>query len=189
VSRRLRHAAAAALVLAGMAAILAALGRAWWCAAGDAGLWSGDVWSRHNSQHLVDPYTFTHVLHGLVFYAGVWLLVPRAVGALGRWWIGFGLEVGWEILENTDALIERYRGTTVSLDYFGDSIANAIGDVLAYVVGWGLAGLLPVWTSVALFAAVEGMLMLWIRDGLLLNVLMLVYPLDALRRWQTGGGS
>jgi hypothetical protein len=183
---RWRHAVAAVGVLAAMAAILGAMGRSWWCAAGDANLWSSDVWSRHNSQHFVDPYTFTHVLHGLVFYALGWLILRRVVGPVGRWWVGFGLEVGWEVLENTDVLIERYRGTTVSLDYFGDSIANAIGDVLAYVVGWWLAGVLPVWTSLAVFLVVDGVLMLWIRDGLLLNGLMLVYPLEAVQRWQTG---
>lgn len=182
---RWRHAVGAAIVLAAMAATLSAMGRSWWCAAGDTALWSGDVWSRHNSQHLVDPYTFTHVLHGLVFYALVWGLLRRVTGPLGRWWAGFGLEVGWEVVENTDALIERYRGTTVSLHYFGDSIANSVGDVLAYVVGYWLAGVVPVWTSVAVFVLVDGVLALWIRDGLVLNVLMLLYPIEAIQSWQT----
>ncbi len=178
------HAVLAALVLAVMAATLAAMGRAWWCAAGDTSLWSSEVWSRHNSQHLADPYTFTHVLHGLVFYAGVWLLVGGRAGVAARWWLGFAAEVAWEILENTDALIERYRGTTVSLDYFGDSIVNAIGDVLAYVVGYWIAGVVPVWASIAAFVLVDGMLALWIRDGLVLNALMLLYPSETIRAWQ-----
>lgn len=180
-----RHALAAAVVVAAMAAILTAMGRTWWCAAGDTNLWSSEVWSRHNSQHLVDPYTFTHALHGLVFYALVWLAVGSRVGTVVRWWIGFGVEVAWEVLENTDALIERYRGTTVSLDYFGDSIVNSIGDVLAYVAGYWFAGVVPVLASIATFVAVDVALVLWIRDSLVLNVVMLLYPIEALREWQS----
>jgi hypothetical protein len=184
---RRRHALGAVAVVAGMAAILAAMGRTWWCAAGDTNLWSSEVWSRHNSQHLVDPYTFTHVLHGLVFYALVWLAVGGRVGAVARWWLGFAIEVAWEVLENTDALIERYRGTTVSLDYFGDSVVNSIGDVLAYVAGYWLAGVVPVWASVATFVVVDLALVAWIRDSLVLNVVMLLFPIEALREWQSRG--
>lgn len=187
MTRRLGgHAVAAAVVVAVMAAILAAMGRTWWCAAGDTDLWSSQVWSRHNSQHLVDPYTFTHVLHGLVFYALVWLVAGGRAGTAARWWIGFAIEVAWEVLENTDALIERYRGTTVSLDYFGDSVANSIGDVLAYVAGYWLAGVVPVLVSIATFVVVDVTLVLWIRDSLVLNVVMLLVPIEALREWQSG---
>lgn len=182
---RWRHAVAAAAVLAAMAAILGAMGRTWWCAAGDTNLWSSEVWSRHNSQHLVDPYTFTHVLHGLVFYALVWLVVRGRASGVVRWWIGFAIEVAWEVLENTDAVIERYRGTTVSLDYFGDSIVNSMGDVLAYVAGYWAAGVIPVWASIATFVAVDLALVLWIRDSLVLNVVMLLHPIEALREWQS----
>ena len=180
-----RHVLAAAVVVAAMAAILAAMGRSWWCAAGDSNLWSSEVWSRHNSQHLVDPYTFTHVLHGLVFYALVWLVVRGRAGGVVRWWIGFAIEVAWEVIENTDALLERYRGTTVSLDYFGDSIVNSIGDVLAYVAGYWVAGVIPVWASIVTFVLVDGALVLWIRDSLVLNVVMLLFPIEALREWQS----
>lgn len=187
MTRRLGgHAVAAAVVVAVMAAILAAMGRTWWCAAGDTDLWSSQVWSRHNSQHLVDPYSFTHVLHGLVFYALVWLVAGGRAGTAARWWIGFAIEVAWEVLENTDALIERYRGTTVSLDYFGDSIVNSVGDVLAYVAGYWLAGVVPVLVSIATFVVVDVTLVVWIRDSLVLNVVMLLVPIEALREWQSG---
>lgn len=187
MTRRLGgHAVAAAVVVAVMAAILAAMGRTWWCAAGDTDLWSSEVWSRHNSQHLVDPYSFTHVLHGLVFYALVWLVAGGRAGTAARWWIGFAIEVAWEVLENTDALIERYRGTTVSLDYFGDSIVNSVGDVLAYVAGYWLAGVVPVLVSIATFVVVDVTLVVWIRDSLVLNVVMLLVPIEALREWQSG---
>jgi uncharacterized protein DUF2585 len=183
----LAHVVAVVLVLAAVAAILAAMGRAWWCRAGDGGLWAGDVWSRHNSQHFLDPYAFTHVLHGLVFYALVWAVFRRHAGAVGRAWIGFLLEAAWEVIENTDVVIGRYRAATISLDYYGDSVANSIGDILSYGVGYALAGVLPVWVSVATFVLVDGLLVLWIRDSLLLNVLMLVHPIEAVRQWQAHG--
>lgn len=186
--RILVQAVAAAAVLGVLALTLAAMGRSWWCRAGDGGLWAGDVWSRHNSQHLVDPYTFTHVLHGLVFYAAVWAMLRRRATPAGRAWVAFLLEAGWEIVENTDAVIERYRAATISLDYFGDSVANSLGDVLAFVVGYAAAGVMPVWVSAAAFCFVDGALLFWIRDSLLLNVVMLLHPIDAIRRWQARGG-
>ena len=185
---------AAVGVLVLVAAALRAMGREWWCRAGDISLWSGEVFSRHNSQHLVDPYTFTHVLHGVAFYAVVWAVfrrvaspTGRALSPTGRAWIGFGLEAAWEVIENTDAVIERYRAATISLDYYGDSVANSIGDIVSYVVGYAAAAVLPVWVSAVGFFVVDGLLVLWIRDSLLLNVLMLVHPVDAVRRWQSRG--
>ncbi|MCC6765070.1 MAG: DUF2585 family protein [Deltaproteobacteria bacterium] len=188
-TRLVRHAAGAVAVLAVMAGALAAMGRVWWCRAGDPHLWSGadEILSRHNSQHLVDPYAFTHVLHGLVFYALVWVVLRGRAGATGRAWAGFLLEVAWEILENTDAVIGRYRTATIALDYYGDSIANSVADVVAYLAGYGLAAVLPVQASVAAFVLVDGALALWIRDGLVLNVWMLLWPIAAVLRWQSGG--
>jgi hypothetical protein len=174
-------------VLALVATALRAMGRPWWCRAGDASLWSGEVFSPHNSQHLVDPYTFTHVLHGVALYALVWIVFRRCAGPVGRAWIGLGLEVAWEVIENTDAVIERYRAATISLDYYGDSVANSLGDIVAYGVGYATAAVLPTWVSVVGFFAVDGLMVLWIRDSLLLNVLMLVHPIDAMARWQSRG--
>ena len=181
------HVAAALAVLVAVAAALAAMGRVWWCRAGDSALWSADVVSRHNSQHLADPYTFTHVLHGLLFYAGVWAIFRRVASPVGRAWIAFLIEAAWEVVENTDAVIARYRAATISLDYYGDSIANSISDILAFVLGYWAAGVMPVAVSVVGFFVVDGILILWIHDGLLLNVLMLVHPIEAVREFQLRG--
>jgi hypothetical protein len=174
-------------VLAIVAAALAAMGRAWWCRAGDTSLWSGEVFSRHNSQHLADPYTFTHVLHGLLFYALAWAAFRRVASPIGRAWIALLAEAAWEVIENTDAVIERYRAATISLDYYGDSVANSVSDVVAFMVGYWAAGVLPIAVSVASFFLVDVALVVWIHDSLLLNVLMLVHPIEAVRQFQMRG--
>jgi hypothetical protein len=184
---RLRHVAALALVLAAAATVLRAMGRPWWCLAGDPALWSGDVWSRHNSQHLVDPYAFTHVLHGVAFYGLLWLLFRGSASPLARFAIGTAVEVGWEIVENTNAMIDRYRSVTISLGYSGDSVANSLGDVSSFVLGYLAASALPVAVSAAGFFLVDAILVWWIRDSLLLNVLMLVHPIDVIKAWQSAG--
>jgi hypothetical protein len=181
--------AAGALIVAlgAMAVVLAAFGRPWWCEAGDVRLWSGDVWSRHNSQHLVDPYSITHALHGIALYGLLWTTLRRIAGPLARMSIGTGIEIAWEVVENTDTMIERYRATTISLDYYGDSIVNSVGDVFSFVLGYLGASVLPVWVSALGFLVVDGLLVLWIRDSLLLNVLMLLHPIEAVKAWQMGG--
>jgi hypothetical protein len=164
---------------------LALLGRRAWCACGSLALWWSDVASAHNSQHLFDPYSFTHALHGLLLYAALRL-------ALGQRWpaqrllLALAAEVGWEVLENTDAVINAYRQSTVSLGYYGDSIANSLGDVLACAAGYTAAALAPAWLCALTFAAVEVALLATIRDSLLLNVLMLLHPIAALKQWQLG---
>jgi hypothetical protein len=183
---RWRHLAAMIVLLAATAVVLSAFGRPWWCKAGDARLWSGDIWSRHNSQHLVDPYTVTHALHGLALYGVLWLFLGRLVRPIGRAALGIAIETAWEVIENTDAMIERYRAATISLDYYGDSVANSLGDVIAFAVGYLGATVLPASVSVVGFFVVDGMLVLWIRDSLLLNVLMLLYPVEWVKAWQMG---
>ena len=187
--RRLRapHLVLLALLLAAMTTSLAAMGRPWWCGAGDASLWSGDVWSRHNSQHLVDPYSITHVLHGIGLYGVLWFCLRRFTSPAVRALLAVGVEITWEVVENTNAMIERYRAATISLDYYGDSIANSLGDVASFTVGYFAASVLPVWLSVAGFVVVDGLLVLWIRDSLALNILMLIHPIDAVKAWQAGG--
>ena len=148
--------------------------------------WAWDIWSAHNSQHLIDPYTFTHALHGVLYYA----LLRVVLGA--RWpstraLLAVSAEVAWEIIENTNAVIESYRESTIALNYFGDSIVNSLGDVGAFVLGYTAAMCIPVWMSVVGFTAVEGALLLAIRDGLLLNILMLLHPIQAIKVWQMGG--
>lgn len=162
------------------------MGQPWWCAQGDPGPWSSAVNSAHNSQHLADPYTLTHVLHGFGFYMAVWALLAEAVPQRRRFLVAMAAEAAWELFENTDFVIERYRDATISLDYFGDSIINSLGDIVACAVGYLAAMAFPVWASAASFAAIEVLLLLWIRDSLLLNILMLVWPIDAIKSWQMG---
>lgn len=168
----------------GMALLLFAQGRIWWCKLGDYSIYVNDAWkSSHTSQHLLDPYTFTHVLHGVAFF---WItsLILSKLSIHWRFLIATVAEAAWEVFENSNYIIEKYRENTASLDYFGDSIANSIGDVLACTAGFAIAAKLGRWGSLAFFVAVELILMFWIRDGLLLNILMLIYPLDGIKQWQ-----
>jgi hypothetical protein len=182
-----RHAASIAVIMALGAFILHGMGQALWCRGGQTFLWASSIWSEHNSQHLADPYTFTHVLHGVLLYGLLWVLLRNRVGVAWRGVIAIGLQVGWEILENTDLVIQRYRETTISLNYYGDSVGNSLGDITACLLGYTLAAVFPAWVSVAGFVAVDVALLFWIRDSLLLNVIMLVWPIEAVRTWQMGG--
>jgi hypothetical protein len=180
-----RSAAALGVVLGGTALVLHAMGRGWWCKCGEPDLFSWHVWSRHNSQHVIDPYTFSHVLHGLAFY-GLGFLLVRTRPFWERLSVALVLEAAWEIAENTDRVIERYREATISLDYFGDSVINSLADVLACAAGFLLAAAVPAWLSMSLFVATEVAMVLSIRDCLMLNVVMLLYPIDAIKEWQMG---
>ena len=161
-------------------------GRIWWCKCGSWAPVSIAVQSPHNSQHLFDAYSFSHVLHGILFFGLLWFFRNKLSLNI-RAAIAASVEIGWEMLENSPVIINRYREATVSLGYTGDSIANSLGDIGSFIVGFYLARKLGLWWSVALFLAVE-LSMLWlIRDNLTLNVLMLLWPIDAIRRWQAGG--
>lgn len=160
-------------------------GRVWWCACGQALLWAGKVWSSHNSQHLFDPYSFTHLLHGFVFCALLAWSFPR-ISAVWRLCFAVSMEALWEVIENSSFIIERYRETTAALSYHGDSIANSLGDIFSCSIGFVIAWQLGWKRSLAVFAAVEIILLLWIRDSLLLDALMLLYPVEAIKAWQLG---
>jgi hypothetical protein len=160
-----------------------AMGRRPWGIAGIPGLWSGSIWSEHNSQYFLDPYSFTHVLHGVMFYA-LLSLTFRNMPVISRLVIAAGLEAGWEVLENSTFIIERYRAETISLNYFGDSIVNSMGDILACITGFILASRLPVRVTIIGTIAVEVLLALLIRDNLTLNLVMLIHPSHAIRMWQ-----
>ena len=156
------------------------------CKCGYVRLWHGVPLSSENSQHISDWYTFSHIIHGFAFYGLTWLVARRQ--SLGRRLVmSVLLECGWEVFENTDFVINRYREVTISLDYYGDSVLNSVCDALSMVAGFFVAAHLPMWGTLLLTLGLEAFVGYSIRDNLLLNILMLLYPLDAIKRWQAGG--
>ena len=158
-------------------------GRSFWCPAGDLALWSFDVWSQHNSQHLLDWYTPSHISHGLLFFLFFQWILSENLKVYAFSFAVF-LESAWEVLENSDFIINRYREATMALDYFGDSILNSIADIAWCALGFYVASKLKVWQTLLIFVGFELFTLYFIRDNLTLNVIMLIYPIDAIKMWQ-----
>lgn len=178
-------------VLALVLAILLAMHRPAMCDCGTIKLWHGVVQSSENSQHITDWYSPSHLIHGLLFYFFAHILWRRwrLFGGLPARWalpIAVAFEGFWEVLENTPFIINRYREVTVSWGYVGDSIVNSMSDIGWMIVGFLLASRLPAWASVVLGVALELFTLAMIRDNLTLNVLMLLWPVDAIVQWQAG---
>ena len=153
---------------------------------GKFGWWDGNIWSSENSQRLADPYSFSHIVHGILFYAVLWLVAPK-LSVRHRLLIALALEAGWEMLENSPFIINRYREATISLGYVGDSVLNSLSDILMMTIGFLFAFRVPWRVSVAAVIIMEIGCALWVRDNLTLNIIMLIHPFDAIKHWQMAG--
>jgi hypothetical protein len=185
MSRRLTTASVLA-AFAAVAAIELWLGRLPLGPDGRFGWWESDIWSREQSQRFADPYSLTHVVHGLAFYAVLWRVARRAP-APSRFLAAVAIESAWEVLENSPLIIDRYRAVTISLGYVGDSVLNSLSDVLMMMLGYWFAASRGIAASIALAVGSEIGLAFWVRDNLALNLIMLIYPIDAIRAWQMAG--
>ncbi len=174
----------ATLIISLTIASLIYLGRNPICECGYIKLWHGITKSSEQSQHLFDPYTFTHFGHGVLIYFILWLVL-RKRDIKTKFLIALGIESLWEVIENTSFVIERYRTATISLDYYGDSIVNSLGDILTMVGGFAFAFYIPVIATIGLFVIIELALGFLIKDNLTLNVVMLLNPSTYVKEWQS----
>ena len=173
-------------LLALQAFVLYLFGQPAICACGEVKLWEGVVLSSGNSQHLSDWYTFSHIIHGVLFYLGLWYFFPRW-SVWTRLVVAMGIEVAWELIENTPMVIDHYRQQALAQGYTGDSIINSISDTIAMVFGFVLAWRLSVWAVVFLALFLELFVLYIIRDNLTLNILNLIHQFPSIAAWQAGG--
>jgi len=181
-----RYWAIAFALVAAAAAILLRMGRPPICTCGTVKLWVGTVNGPDNSQHIADWYTTSHIVHGFLFY-GLGRLCLRRNPPGDRLILAVLIEAGWELLENSPLIIDRYRQATMALGYSGDSVLNSVSDICWMMLGFAIARRVPVWGTVALAVGLELLALAVIRDNLTLNVLMLVHPSESLRAWQAAG--
>jgi hypothetical protein len=163
--------------------LLRSEGRLWICSCGKVLLWASNVCSANNSQHFLDAFSFTHVLHGFLYAWLIAWLGPRLTFDW-RLTLAIAVEALWEVFENSNFIIERYRTETAALGYHGDTIINSIGDLGCAVLGFLIAQALGFRRAAVLFLLLEVVLLVWIRDSLLLEVVMLVRPVNAIKVWQ-----
>ena len=188
MTRSKRAAVAAIVLLAATAALLYLMGRPLICTCGSIDLWVGEPNSSRTSQMLSDWYSPSHIVHGFLFFAALWL-VGRRWPLERRFLIALAIEAAWEIVENTPMIINRYREETAALGYTGDSVLNSMSDIAMMIGGFMLARRLPIWGSVAIVLVLELIPLFVIRDNLTLNVWMLLAPNEALKAWQSGGSA
>lgn len=172
------------LLLAATAATLLTMGRPPICTCGHIALWHGAIDSG-NSQHLFDWYSPSHIIHGFLFYGAGWLLLRR-LPVRFRLLIAVAVEAAWELIENSPMVIDRYRTATMALGYVGDSVLNSLSDISCMMIGFALARRLPVWLTILVAIAMELLTLTIIRDNLTLNIVMLLWPVEAIRHWQAG---
>ena len=165
------------------AVVLHLLGRVWICSCGTIRFWVGDMHSAELSQQIFDWYTPSHVIHGMIFYGVLHLLLPRTPVLL-RLAIAVGIEVAWEIAENSPPVIEEYRKQATAAGYVGDSILNSLLDTVAMMTGFALARLLPWQVTLALAVAAEIAVGALVHDNLTLNVLNFIHRFPAIEAWQ-----
>ena len=180
-----RYLVVALAIVGAAAAIEYAMGRVPYCRCGYIKLWHGVVNSAENSQHITDWYTPSHVIHGILFYFLLWFVARRLPPGV-RFVLAVLLEAAWEVVENTPFVINRYRAATIALDYYGDSIVNSISDIASMMLGFWIARKAPVWFCVVLVVVLELTVGAIIRDNLTLNIIMLIHPVEAIKRWQLG---
>ena len=170
------------------ALVLFSFGQPLVCECGSISLWNGDVRGPENSQQLSDWYTPSHVIHGFLFFWLLGWLFPRL--PLGyRLLLALGIEIGWELLENTPMVIEHYRKQALAQGYVGDSIINSISDTLAMLTGFWIAKTVPLWLTLSFLVGLELFTLYFIRDNLTLNIINLIYPLTTISNWQAGLGT
>lgn len=174
------------VIFALVAIIEASSGRSLLGPDGQFGWWDNNIWGSENSQRVADVYSFSHIIHGMLFYAFLWL-VARKLPLKYRFVIALILEAAWELLENSSFIIDRYRNATIAQGYVGDSVLNSVCDIGMVVIGFIMARFSKIWITIGLIIIMELGTLFWVRDNLTLNVIMLVHPIESIKTWQSEG--